>query len=283
MSLGAFVSIVAGLVSLLAASRAVTLPSTAPADRIQLVFALDAAQRSIDDPAQGAAQLATAGQYEQLATAAMARAPRSVRSSVLAALDRPAAAALRADLEAAGALGRLAAPRRSTPRWRIIAPPAADVLRSYFEAAQARFGVPWEYLAAIEFVETKFGRIDGLSTAGAEGPMQFIPATWARYGAGNVHNPRDAIFGAARYLTANGAPADMPDALLHYNPSSDYVRAVTDYAGVMRADRRAYYGYYWWQVMYPLRGRVVILPVGYPKLAPLALTSPAGHTPPPPA
>ena len=136
--------------------------------------------------------------------------------------------------------------------------------------------MPWQYLAAIEFVETKFGRIRGLSTAGADGPMQFLPATWARYGRGDVHDQRAAIDGAARYLTANGAPRDMPDALFHYNPSSDYVKSVTAYATHMRTDPRAYYGYYWWQVICAVRSRRLILPVGYPRAAPVVLTSPAG-------
>ena len=134
--------------------------------------------------------------------------------------------------------------------------------------------MPWPYLAAIEFVETRFGRVYGLSPAGAEGPMQFLAATWARYGTGDVHNPRDAIFGAARYLVANGAPADMSRALYHYNASSDYVRAITDYAGRMRADPRAYYGYYWWQVIYARRGRPVVLSVDTRRFAPSAVTLP---------
>ena len=68
--------------------------------------------------------------------------------------------------------------------------------------------------------------------------MQFLPATWARYGRGDVHDPRAAVFGAARFLTAHGAPRDMAGALFHYNPSTDYVRAVTDYAMRLRADPR---------------------------------------------
>jgi soluble lytic murein transglycosylase-like protein len=182
---------------------------------------------------------------------------------------------MRADLGAASELSRLNTPRKSLPPWRIEAPPAPRVLLGYFKSAQARFGVPWQYLAAIEFVETKFGRIHGLSTAGAEGPMQFLPATWARYGRGDVNDPRQAIDGAARYLTANGAPRNLPDALFHYNPSLDYVRAVTAYATHMRVDRRAYYGYYWWQVIYAERGRRLILPVGFPKARPIPLTLPA--------
>ena len=103
--------------------------------------------------------------------------------------------------------------------------------------------------------------------------MQFLPATWARYGRGNVNSPRDAVFGAARYLVANGAPRDMPDALYHYNPSSEYVSAITDYATRMHANPRDYYGYYWWQVIYDRRGRSLVLPVGYPTIRPFALTS----------
>ena len=101
--------------------------------------------------------------------------------------------------------------------------------------------------------------------------MQFMPATWAEYGRGNVHNPRDAIFGAARYLVANGAPRNMPIAVYHYNPSSDYVAAVRAYARRMAADPRAFYGYYYRQVIYARRGKLLILPVGFPKVRPVAV------------
>jgi hypothetical protein len=80
---------------------------------------------------------------------------------------------------------------------------------------------------------------------------------------------------APRFLVAGGARSDMSGALNHDNPSSDYVHAITDYATRMRADPRAYYayyayyGYYWLQVIYVLRGRSVILPVGYPTVRPV--------------
>jgi membrane-bound lytic murein transglycosylase B len=148
-------------------------------------------------------------------------------------------------------------------------------LLGYFRAAQARFGVPWEDLAAIEFIETRFGRVQGLSPAGAQGPMQFMAATWARYGSGQVDNQRDAIFGAARYLDANGAPGDMAGALYHYNDSRDYVQVANDYASRMRADIRAYYGYYDWQVVYARVGGTVILPVGYPNVRPVPVALPS--------
>jgi hypothetical protein len=99
--------------------------------------------------------------------------------------------------------------------------------------------------------------------------MQFMPATWKLYGHGDVRDPRDAIFGAARYLVASGGRRDIADALYHYNPSADYVIAVRSYARRMRADPRAYYGYYYWQVIYAKRTGSLILPVGYPNVRPV--------------
>jgi membrane-bound lytic murein transglycosylase B len=261
--------------SAIGAGPPVVVPSMVPADRTELRADLNAAQRAIDDPSSSAQALASAGEFEQLAIQDLARRPRRAQLATIAGLEPPTAAAIRADLTAASALARLNVPRRSLPPWRIVQPPAPQTLLGYFKSTQARFHVPWQYLAAIEFVETKFGRIHGLSTAGADGPMQFIPATWARYGRGDVHDQRAAIEGAARYLTANGAPRDMADALYHYNPSIDYVRSVSAYAQHIRADPRAYYGYYWWQVILAVRSRRLILPVGYPKARPAAVTLPA--------
>ncbi|MBV9368030.1 MAG: transglycosylase SLT domain-containing protein [Solirubrobacterales bacterium] len=280
--MSALVAILAALASSIAAQSAV-LPVTPPSNRAQLEADLNLAQKVIDDPTSASGDIETAGQFEQLATAALAREPLATQRATLTGLGRTAAAVLRANLDAATHLARLASPRKAFPPWRVIAPPAAADLLGYFKAAQAQSGVPWEYLAAIEFVESRFGRVHGLSTAGAQGPMQFLPASWARYGRGDVNNPRDAIFAAARYLVANGAPDAMANALYHYNPSGDYVSAITDYALRMRADPRAYYGYYWWQVLYARRGRTFVLPVGYPRLRPVPVAVPGAHTRSPPA
>lgn len=247
------------------------LPLVPPADPSQLAADLNRAQQIIDYPSSPSAEVAAAGRFEQLAIGRLLGAASGARQATLARLDHQSAATMRADLAAAGTLARLNPPRASLPPWRIIQPPAPVTLLGYFRAAQARFGTPWQYLAAIEFIETRFGRVVGLSTTGAEGPMQFEPATWATYGSGDVRNPRDAIMAAARYLDANGAPGNMAAAIYHYNPSSDYVHAVEDYAGRMRGDPRAYYGYYYWQVFYRYRGRVVILPTGFPKQRPVPL------------
>ena len=104
-------------------------------------------------------------------------------------------------------------------------------------------------LAAVNFVESAFNKLRNNSTSGAQGPMQFIPATWRAYGlGGNVHDPHDAILGAANYLHANGAPRDNRRALFRYNPSALYVDAVLRYARRIRTDRRAFYEYYARQV-----------------------------------
>jgi hypothetical protein len=132
-----------------------------------------------------------------------------------------------------------------------------------YRAAQAATGVGWSYLAAINFVETDFGRVAGPSSAGAQGPMQFMAATWAIYGHGNIHRPRNAILAAGRLLAGNGAARSIRSALYAYNPSWRYVDAVLRYARRLRADPHALMGYYRRQVVYRLASGWVLLPPGY--------------------
>jgi len=132
---------------------------------------------------------------------------------------------------------------------KVTRPRPAPQLLSYYREAQHRFKVPWNVLAAVNFVETKFGKLRSASAAGAQGPMQFMPATWGRYGlGGNVQDAHDAILGAANYLQASGAPQDLRNALHHYNPSSAYVDAVLRYTRRIGADRTMFYALYSWQV-----------------------------------
>jgi membrane-bound lytic murein transglycosylase B len=126
--------------------------------------------------------------------------------------------------------------------------PARALLRFYREA-ERRFGVEWEVLAAVNFVETGFNKLRSRSSAGAQGPMQFMPATWRAYGlGGDVHDPRDAILGAANYLRASGAARDLRRALWHYNHSERYVAAVTAFTAQMRRDPAVFLAYHAWQV-----------------------------------
>src|SRR5262249_41791369 len=125
----------------------------------------------------------------------------------------------------------------------------APLLLRYYAEAQRRFDVPWNVLAAVNFVESKFGKLRSASAAGAQGPMQFLPTTWRRYGlGGNVYDAHDAILGAAHYLHASGAPGSLRRALHAYNPSRSYVDAVLRYSRRIGADTTTYFALYNWQV-----------------------------------
>jgi hypothetical protein len=181
---------------------------------------------------------------------ALGRARPETGEAVVRRLPRELRANARDVLIARRALVRLTPPTtRPLSAFRTgRAEPAARLVRHYREA-QRRFRVPWHILAAVNFVETAFGKVRSPSTAGAQGPMQFLPATWRAYGlGGDIHDPRDSILGAANYLRASGAPGNLRRALYAYNHSNLYVNAVLAYARVMRRDVRAFYGFHAWQV-----------------------------------
>jgi murein DD-endopeptidase MepM/ murein hydrolase activator NlpD len=127
------------------------------------------------------------------------------------------------------------------PTW--TTPPAQPVQLSYdqllnvWTSAGQAYGVPWNVLAAINKIESNFGRNMGPSSAGAIGWMQFMPSTWLRWGTdadGNgiadPWNPVDAIYSAARYLSACGAASDIRQAVFSYNHAEWYVNDVIQLA-----------------------------------------------------
>ncbi len=122
----------------------------------------------------------------------------------------------------------------------------AGYLQTFEVAAATCPGLPWSVLAGIGRAETDFGADTQTSSAGAVGPMQFLPATFAAYdtpvppgGADppSALDPTDAIYAAARDLCANGAKdgADIPGAIYAYNHSKAYVAEVLSYAAAYAA------------------------------------------------
>ena len=232
-------------------------------DAASVAATLASAEVAIRDPATPAGDLERAAQAQQAAYRQLVEHPEWM-PEVLAKVPPALHPTVRANTTAGAELRALTKPRTALPPWRIVRPAPPDELLGYYKAAGEEVGVPWQYLAAIHLVETRMGRIRGTSVAGAQGPMQFLPSTWARYGnGGDINSNRDAIFAAARLLRRNGAPSRLADALYSHNPTPRYVKAVTAYAEQIRADERAYLGYYHWQVYYRMVDGDRLLPVGY--------------------
>ena len=119
------------------------------------------------------------------------------------------------------------------------APLPYSQLLALWQQAGADYGVPWQVLAAINKIESNFGRNEGPSSAGAIGWMQFMPSTWMRWGVdasgdgvADPWNATDAIFSAARYLAAAGASTDLSRAIFAYNHADWYVNEVISLANL---------------------------------------------------
>ncbi len=145
-----------------------------------------------------------------------------------------------------GSEGALPAPSTaltipSLPSSTCAATGVPPILIPMYQRAAAAYGLGPQgpaVLAGINEVETAFGTNLNVSSAGAEGWMQFMPSTWAGYGVdangdgvADPYNPEDAIFAAASYLSANGMPADTYGAIFAYNHADWYVSEVLANAG----------------------------------------------------
>jgi membrane-bound lytic murein transglycosylase B len=151
--------------------------------------------------------------------------------------------------EAAERAGKEAGGDKAAPAFQIpslsastcAAAAVPPVLIPIYQRASAQYGLGSQgpaILAGINAVETGFGTNLGPSSAGAEGWMQFMPSTWAEWGVdangdgvADPNNPEDAIFAAARYLSAAGMPADTYGAIYAYNHADWYVSEVLADAG----------------------------------------------------
>jgi Transglycosylase SLT domain len=221
-------------------------------DPALLAADLTADEQTLRDPSSSEAALLAAAHRQQVTYRALGRNPEwdpivrpGIPPSLLETYDRNVDA--RRQLTALSQGEAKATP----PAWPIEPPAPADMLLGYYHDAEAASGVGWNYLAAINLIETCLGRIAGVSSAGAEGPMQFLPSTFAKYGdGGDIRSPHDSIMAAGRFLAANGFADDHGHAIFGYNHSSHYVSAVEDYAAVLASDPAAFAGYYRWDVYY---------------------------------
>src|SRR5213596_1067635 len=129
-----------------------------------------------------------------------------------------------------------------------LAPPASPETLAYpqllglWQRAGAAYGIPWQVLAAINKVESNWGRNMGPSSAGAVGWMQFMPSTWDRWGVdadgdriAGPWNADDAITSAARYLAASGGQTDIARAVFSYNHAQWYVDEVLQLSRLFHA------------------------------------------------
>jgi hypothetical protein len=249
-------------------TRVVTSPDQIqpPTDARAMVEVLTRVERGLRTDDRDPARLARLGWEQQKAYGTLLARPEW-QADVLTALPEDVRVIAQANLDAGNALSApdLAPPLESLPDWTVLVPKPVEQLRAFYDEAEASTGISWTYFAAIHFVETKSGRIRGNSTAGAQGPMQFIPSTWAVYGDGDIYDDHDAIQAAARFLKAAGGPADMNRALYAYNPSDAYVTAISKYASVLQADARALDGYHAWQVYVSTVDGEHYLPEGWHK------------------
>lgn len=238
-------------------------------DPAQLADDLVADERALRDPSTGEAALEAAAHREQAAYRAIGRHPEwdattrpRIPPSLLDVYDR--------NVDARRQLTAMTPARDTLPAWRIEPPAPAGELLGYYHQAESESGVGWNYLAAINLIETRLGSIVGVSTAGAQGPMQFLPATFAAYGqGGDIGSPHDSIMAAGRYLAANGFAADRDHAIYRYNHANEYVRAVDQYAALIAADPAAFAAYYRWDVYCHTTAGDVLLPIGYAETSPV--------------
>jgi len=241
---------------------------------VQLADDLVADEQALRDPTSSEAVLMAAAHREQAAYRALGSHPEwdgiarpRIPPSLLNVYDR--------NVDARRQLTSMvdSESKDTLPAWRIVSPAPADELLGYYRETEAATGVGWNYLAAINLIETGLGRIAGVSSAGAQGPMQFLPGTFAEYGGGgDILSPHDSIMAAGRYLAANGFADDHDHALFRYNNWDRYVQAVDDYAAVLVTDPAAFAGYYRWDIYYHTTAGDVLLPIGYAATSPIPAT-----------
>lgn len=244
-----------------------------PVDQDSLIEALTRAEEAIRNPAVDDTEAYAWGVRQQRLYRLLADHPEW-GDAVVAGVSEEARYGVQQNWAARQALSKLvrSGPLAETlPAWRLREPlPVAELLGYYHEAEELT-GIGWNYLAAINLIETRMGRIEGLSTAGATGPMQFLPSTWDECCEGDPTVDRDAIIGAGTYLVRVGGLDDITNALYRYNNSDRYVNAVSFYAEVLAENELAYRGYHAWQVYFLSASGLILMPSDYYQPEPISV------------
>jgi len=241
---------------------------TVPLDPRSTAALLSDLEAALRDPATGATKLPDLAHRQQVIYRVLSSDQRR-SAAVLQHLSPRWRSVAERHLAARRAFLAMSKRRPITvPAWRIIKPQPLETLLAHYRKASAATGIDWEVLAAVNLVETGMGRIDGVSVANAQGPMQFLPTTWAEpgIGQGNIRDPHDAIQAAARYLVRRGGLTSIRRGLWGYNNSDHYGDAVLLYASLLREDPRAVVGLYHWEIHYNAQQGDLWLPVGYQQL-----------------
>jgi murein DD-endopeptidase MepM/ murein hydrolase activator NlpD len=154
----------------------------------------------------------------------------------------PASPAFLPSAEVPNTPGAISFPPSLLQRPALVEQRSYDELLALWQRDGALYSVPWQVLAAINKIESNFGRNMGPSSAGAIGWMQFMPSTWERWGVdadgdglANPWSAEDAIAAAARYLAASGGASDISRAVFSYNHAQWYVDEVLQLAQLFRS------------------------------------------------
>ena len=181
------------------------------------------------------------------ALVALSLAAGSASADTFAVVETPAAPTRTTALPSADVPNATGAILLPPGAWEAPFLPAPELsyeeLQQLWTRAGAAYGIPWQVLAAINKIETNFGRNMGPSSAGAVGWMQFMPDTWLRWGTdGNGDgladpwNPEDAVFAAARYMAAANGRTDLERSIFAYNHAQWYVDDVLQLAAMFGGD-----------------------------------------------
>jgi hypothetical protein len=205
-----------------------------------------AAARSVD-AVKAAARAVSAADIARNGLAAAEKTNSDLHKAAQLAAQKAELDKLNRELEASLASVSTSAPGAGSSGIGVTASAPADIIALYQRAAKTCPGLPWGVLAGIGQVETNHGQNKNVSSAGAMGPMQFMPATWAIYGVDgdgdgikDILDQTDAVFGAANYLCHNGAgdPTRLYSAIFDYNHLDSYVQEVLSLAAQYQAGKQ---------------------------------------------